>query len=165
MGRADKAGLAADVIDVLSDLFIMRGVPGHVRSDNGPASVAKAVRSWIAAVGAKTAFIEPGSPWENGYCDSFNAKLRDELLNDEIFYSLAEAKTVIDSGRQQYNIRRPHSSLGYKPPTPATIMPPSSVAVKPTSIRLKPDHQIGAGQYHADLIIPSMNFIISSKRG
>ena len=113
-------------------LFILRGVPGHVRSDNGPEVVAKAVRDWIAAVGAKTGFIEPGSPWENGYCESFNAKLRDELLNGEIFYSLAEAKTVTESWRRHYNTRRPYSSLGYKPPAPAMIMPPSGVAVKPT---------------------------------
>ena len=83
---------ADDVIDVLSDLFILRGVLGHVRSDNGPEFVAKAVRNWVAGVGAKCAFIEPGSPWENGYCESFNAKLRDERLNGEVFYSLAEAK-------------------------------------------------------------------------
>jgi len=130
--RIDRRLRSTDVIDVLSDLFILRGVPGHVRSDNGPEFVAKAVRDWIAAVGARTAFIAPGSPWENGYCESFNAKLRDELLNGEIFYSLAEAKTVIESWRQHYNTRRPHSSLGYKPPAPATIVPPSNMAVKPT---------------------------------
>ncbi len=107
-------------------------MPGHVRSDNGPEFVAKAVRDWIADVGAKTAFIEPGSPWENGYCESFNAKLRDELLNGEIFYSLAEAKAVIESRRQHYNTRRPHSSLGYKLPAPAAVVPPSNMAVKPT---------------------------------
>ena len=87
-----------DVIDLLSDLFILRGVPGHVRSDNGPEFIAKAVREWIAGVGAKTAFIEPGSPWENGYCESFNSKLRDELLNGEIFYSLG-GSTTTRSGR------------------------------------------------------------------
>ena len=87
-----------DVIDILSDLFVLRGVPGHVRSDNGPEFIAKAVREWIAAVGARTAFIEPGSPWENGYCESFNSKLRDELRNGEVFYSLAEARIVIESG-------------------------------------------------------------------
>jgi transposase InsO family protein len=130
--RIDRRLGSTDVIDVLSDLFILRGVPGHVRSDNGPEFVAKAVRDWIAAVGARTTFVEPGSPWENGYCESFNAKLRDELLNGEIFYSLAEAKAVVESWRQHDNTRRPHSSLGYKPPAPATIMPPSSVAVKPT---------------------------------
>lgn len=130
--RIDRRLRSTDVIDVLSDLFILRGVPGHVRSDNGPEFVATAVRDWIAAVGAKTAFIEPGSPWENGSCESFNAKLRDELLNGEIFSSLAEAKAVIQSWRQHYNTRRPHSSLGDKPPAPAAIVPPSNMAVKPT---------------------------------
>ena len=86
--RVNRKLRSTDVIDVLSDLFILRGVPGHIRSDNGPEFVAKAVREWIAAVGAKTAYIEPGSPWENGYCESFNSKLRDELLNGEIFYTL-----------------------------------------------------------------------------
>ena len=78
-----------------------RGVPENIRSDNGPEFVAKAVREWIAAVGAKTAYIEPGSPWENGYCESFNSKLRDELLNGEIFYTLQEAKVIIESWRRQ----------------------------------------------------------------
>ena len=91
---------AIDVIDVLSDLFIRRGVPGHVRSDNGPEFVAKAVQEWIAAVGAKTAYIAPGSPWENGYIESFNARLRDELLDGELFYSLKEAQIVIESWRR-----------------------------------------------------------------
>ena len=116
--RVDRRLKSTDVIDVLSDLFILRGVPGHVRSDNGPEFIARAVREWIAAVGARTAFIEPGSPWENGYCESFNSKLRDELLNGEVFYSLAEARIVIESWRQHYNTQRPHSSLGYKPPAP-----------------------------------------------
>jgi transposase InsO family protein len=98
-GDPDRPALrSTDVIDVLSDQFILRGVPDHIRSDNGPEFVANAVREWIAAVGAKTAYIEPGSPWENGYCESFNAKLRDELLNGEIFYSLAEARIVIEAG-------------------------------------------------------------------
>ena len=78
---------SVDVIDVLTDLFILRGIPAYIRSDNGPEFVAQAVRGWIKAVGSKTAFIEPGSPWENGYCESFNARFRDELLNGEIFYS------------------------------------------------------------------------------
>ena len=111
------------VIDVLSDLFILRGVPGHVRSDNGPEFIAKAVRDWIAAVGAKTAYIEPGSPWENGYCESFNSKLRDELLNGEIFYTLKEARVVIESWRRHYNKVRPHSSFDYRPPAPAVRSP------------------------------------------
>ena len=124
--RIDRKLKSTDVIDVLSDLFILRGVPGHVRSDNGPEFIAKAVREWIAAVGARTAFIEPGSPWENGYCESFNSKLRDELLNGEMFYSLAEARIVIESWRQHYNTQRPHSSLGYKPPAPAALSWPAT---------------------------------------
>ncbi len=125
--RVDRKLKAADVIDVLSDLFILRGVPGHIRSDNGPEFVAKAVREWITGVGAKCAFIEPGSPWENGYCESFNSKLRDELLNGEVFYSLAEAKVIIEAWRQHYNTVRPHSSLGYKPPAPAAIQWPAAL--------------------------------------
>ena len=134
--RVDRRLKSTDVIDVLSDLFILRGVPGHVRSDNGPEFIAKAVREWIAAVGARTAFIEPGSPWENGYCESFNSKLRDELLNGELFYSLAEARIVIETWRQYYNTQRPHSSLAYKPPAPSAVLgpaaPPSTMAAKPT---------------------------------
>jgi len=126
--RIDRKLNSTDVIDALSDLFILRGVPGHVRSDNGPEFIAKGVREWIAAVGAKTAFIEPGSPWENGYCESFNSKLRDELLNSEIFYSLAEAKVIIEAWRRYYNTERPHSSLGYKPPAPEAIAWPSKPA-------------------------------------
>lgn len=122
--RIDCRLNSTSVIDVLSDLFVLRGVPGHVRSDNGPEFVARAVRDWISAVGARTAFIEPGSPWENGYCESFNSKLRDELLNGEIFYSLAEARIVVESWRQHYNTERPHSSLGYKPPAPVAVIPP-----------------------------------------
>ncbi len=113
-----------DVIDLLSDLFILRGVPEHIRSDNGPEFVAKAVQEWITAVGAKTAYITPGSPWENGFIESFNARLRDELLDGEIFYSLAEAKIVIESWRRHYNAVRPHGSLGYKPPAPEIFVPP-----------------------------------------
>lgn len=146
-----------DVIDALSDLFILRGVPGHVRSDNGPEFIAKAVREWIIAVGARTAFIEPGSLWENGYCKSFNSKLRDEPLNGEIFYSLAEAKIIVETWRRHYNTERSHSSLGYKPPAPeAKIWPaPPHGSAPPTAgngpkaddaLRLKLDHLIGAGQ-------------------
>jgi putative transposase len=117
---------STDVIDVLSDLFILRGIPGHIRSDNGPEFVAKAVRDWITAVGAKTAYIMPGSPWENGYCESFNSKLRDELLNGEIFYTLEEARVIIERWRRHYNTVRPHSSLGYKPPAPEALQWPAS---------------------------------------
>ena len=136
---------STDVIDVLSDVCIMRGVPGHVRSDNGPEFVAKAVQDWIRAVGAKTAYIEPGSPWENGYCESFNSKLRDELLDGEIFYTLEEARVIIENWRRHYNEVRPHSSLGYKPPAPEILIstrpaaqadsaPPGaqSLAIRPT---------------------------------
>ena len=121
--RVNRKLNSTDVIGVLSDLFIMRGVPGHVRSDNGPEFVAKAVRDWIGAVGAKTAYIEPGSPWENGYCESFNSKLRDELLDGEIFYTLEEARVIIENWRRCYNEIRPHSSLGYRPPAPRVLMP------------------------------------------
>jgi putative transposase len=114
---------ATDVIDLLSDLFILRGVPGHIRSDNGPEFVAKAVQEWITAVGAKTAYIAPGSPWENGFIESFNARLRDELLNGEIFYSLREAQVVIESWRRHYNQVRPHASLGYRAPAPEVFVP------------------------------------------
>jgi putative transposase len=125
-----------DVVDLLSDLFSLRGVPEHIRSDNGPEFVAKIVREWIAAVGAKTAYIEPGSPWENGYCESFNGKLRDELLDGEVFYSLAEARVVIESWRCHYNAVRPHSALGYRPPAPEVVLWPArpttrTVAPKP----------------------------------
>jgi putative transposase len=95
--------------------------------------VAKAVREWIAAVGAKTAYIEPGSPWENGYIESFNARLRDELFNGEIFYALREAQIVIESWRRHYNTVRPNASLGYKPPAPEVFMP--AFSAWPASLR------------------------------
>ncbi len=140
--RVDRKLRSSDVIDVLSDLFIVRGVPGHIRSDNGPEFVAKAVREWITAVGANTAFIEPGSPWENGYCESFNLKLRDELLNGEIFYSIAEARIMIEGWRQHYNTRRPHSSLGYRPPAPAAApwpaAPPQPASLATSTVAAKP---------------------------
>ena len=121
--RIDRKLKSTDVIDVLSDLFILRGVPEHVRSDNGPEFVAKAVQEWIAAVGARTAYITPGSPWENGFIESFNARLRDELLDGEIFYSLKETRIVIESWRHHYNSVRPHESLGYKAPAPEVLVP------------------------------------------
>jgi putative transposase len=112
-----------DVIDKLFDLFVLRGVPDHIRSDNGPEFTAKAVRGWLSRLGVKTLFIEPGSPWENGYIESFNGKLRDELLDREIFTTLLEAKVLIGSWRKEYNQVRPHSSLGYRPPAPEAIQP------------------------------------------
>jgi transposase InsO family protein len=102
---------AIDVIDVLSGLFILRGIPSHIRSDNGPEFVAEAVQQWIRAVGIKTTYIERGSPWENGYIESFNARLRDELLDGEIFYSLREAQIVIESWRRHYNRAPQHPSV------------------------------------------------------
>ncbi len=114
---------STDVIDLLSDLFILRGVPGHIRSDNGPEFIAQAVQDWIKAVGAKTAYIAPGSPWENGYVESFNARFRDELLDGEIFYSLKEAQVIIESWRTHYNTVRPHGSINYKPPAPEVFVP------------------------------------------
>ncbi len=123
MIRVDRKLNSTDVLDALTDLFILRGPPAYVRSDNGPEFAAKAVRDWIAAVGAQTAFIEPGSPWENGYCESFNGRFRDELLDGEIFYSLEEARIVIEQWRRHYNAVRPHSSLGYRPPAPEAVVP------------------------------------------
>jgi transposase InsO family protein len=112
--RVGRKLKAADVIDVLPDLFILRGVPTHIRSDGGPEFVAKAVQGWIMAVGARTAYIAPGGPWENGYVESFNARLCDELLDGEIFYSLAEAQIIIESWRRHYNCvrRTPPSGSG-----------------------------------------------------
>jgi transposase InsO family protein len=111
------------VIETFADVMLKRGIPEHVRSDNGPEMTAKVVRTWLQQLGAKTLFIEPGSPWENGYCESFNGKLRDELLNGEIFYSLNEAKIVIERWRKHYNTKRPHSALGNRPPAPVTVSP------------------------------------------
>ena len=111
------------VIEAMADAMLVRGVPDYIRSDNGPEMTAKVMRHWLAQVGAKTLYIEPGSPWENGYNESFNGKLRDELLNGEIFYSLKEAQIVIEQWRKHYNTVRPHSSLGYRPPAPRTFSP------------------------------------------
>ena len=96
------------------------GIPEHIRPDNGPEMVAKVLRRWLKRLGTETIYITPGSPWENGYCESFNGKLRDELLNGEIFYTLKEAQVVIESWRRYYNTVRPHSALGYRPPAPET---------------------------------------------
>jgi transposase InsO family protein len=112
-----------DVLERLTDLFVRRGVPDYLRSDNGSEFTAAAVRDWLARVGVKTLYIEPGSPWENGYVESFNGKLRDELLDREIFDTLLEAKVLIERWRQEYNTVRPHSSLGYRPPAPEARQP------------------------------------------
>jgi putative transposase len=121
---------ADDVLDRLSRLFIDRGTPAHIRSDNGPEFTARAVRRWLGRLGVKTLFIEPGRPWENGYVESFNGKLRDELLNPELFDTLSEARVVVERWRRTYNAVRPHSSLGYRPPAPEARLagPPSGRA-------------------------------------
>ena len=114
---------AIGVIETLADAMLLNGIPAHIRSDNGPEMVAKVLREWLTTLGTKSLYIEPGSPWENGYCESFNGKLRDELLNGEIFYSLKEAQVVIEQWRVHYNTKRPHSALGYRPPAPVTVAP------------------------------------------
>ena len=111
------------VIEVLADVMLFWGIPEHIRSDNGPEFVAEELRKWLAKLGTRTLYIEPGSPWENGYCESFNGKLRDECLNGEIFYSLKEAQVVIEKWRVDYNTKRPHCALGYRPPAPAAGSP------------------------------------------
>jgi len=116
--RAERRWSSARVIAALADVMVMKGVPEHLRSDNGPEFVAKDLRKWLAKTGAKTLYIEPGSPWENGYCESFNSKLRDEFLNGEIFYSMKELRVLAERWRVHYNTIRPHSSLGYRPPAP-----------------------------------------------
>lgn len=133
------------VIEVLAELCLVRGVPEHIRSDQGPEFIATAVKDWIAAVGAKTAYIEKSSPWENGYVESFNGKLRDELLNVEIFNSLREAQILIENWRRHYNTIRPHSALGYRPPAPEIIVPDLTAwpaaqprPASPTTLRLVP---------------------------
>lgn len=112
-----------EVIETLGELFLERGVPEHVRSDNGSEFIAAEVRLWFQKLELKPLFITPGSPWENGYIESFNGKLRDELLNGEIFYSLKEAQVMIERWRKHYNTKRPHSALGYRPPAPETFSP------------------------------------------
>ncbi len=137
--RVERKLKAVDVIDVLSDLFILRGVPTHIRSDNGPEFIAKALREWIAAVGAKTAYIMPGSPWESGYCESFDSKLRDERLNDDIFCTFMEAKIIIENWRQHDNTVRPRSLLGYKPPAPqAAVLPQPNGPASTPAVATRP---------------------------
>jgi putative transposase len=112
---------AIGVIETLADTMLFEGLPTYVRSDNGPEMVAKVLREWLTGLGTRNLYIEPGSPWENGFCESFNGKLRDECLNGEIFYSLREAQVVIEQWRIHYNTKRPHSALRYRPPAPLTI--------------------------------------------
>ena len=112
MIRVDRKLNSTDFVDALTDLFILRGAPKYIRSDNGPEFIAQKVRDWIDAVGSKTTYIEPGSPWENGYCESFNARFRDELLNCEVFYSLREAQILIERWRHHYNTADLTAHLG-----------------------------------------------------
>lgn len=122
MGYALKSD---DVLDVISDLFVTEGLPDFIRSDNGSEFTAKTLRIWLYELGIRTAYIELGSPWENGYNESFNGRLRDELLNGEVFYTLKEAQVIIEQWRNHYNHVRPHSSLDYKPPPPPADASPA----------------------------------------
>ena len=121
--RCSRRITAQDVIYQLGELFLERGIPEHIRSNNGPEFTARAIRQWLRDLGVKTLYIEPGSPWENGYIESFNGKLRDELLNVEIFTTLFEAQVLIENWRKDYNQARPHSALGYRPPAHEATMP------------------------------------------
>lgn len=112
-----------DVILALADLFLQRGIPAHIRSDNGPEFIAKRLVKWLHDLNVNTLFIEPGSPWENGYCESFNGKMRNETLNGELFFTLLEAQVIIERWRVHYNTKRPHQSLGGRPPVPETLQP------------------------------------------
>jgi transposase InsO family protein len=125
--KVDRKLGSAEVLETLAELMLQRGVPAHIRSDNGPEVVAQAVRDWIGAVGARTAHIEPGSPWENGYVESFNSRPRDALLKREIFNSLREAQILIEGWRQHYNAIRPHSALRWTPPAPEARLPKPQV--------------------------------------
>ena len=136
----DRRIRSDDVLDCLTDLFVDHGPPEHIRSDNGAEFTARVVRKWLADLGVKALFIEPGSPWENGYNESFNGKLRDELLNGEIFYTLKEAQILIEQWRQEYNTFRPHSSLDYLPPAPEAIqaLPTEWLAHVPSPLQMNP---------------------------
>ena len=127
--RAACSIRSADVIETLAELMLAREVPDHIRSDNGPEFTARAVREWLGRVGSRTLYIEPGSPWENGYIESFNGKLRDELLDREVFYTLLEVRVLTERYRQTCNRIRPHSSLGYRPPAPETFLPAKPLPV------------------------------------
>ena len=121
--RAARRRGSQEVLETLAEVMVWRGIPEHLRSDNGPEFIAQELRKWLGSLGTGTLYIEPGSPWENGYCESFNGKLRDECLKGEIFYSRQEAQVVIELWRVEYNTRRPHSALGYRPPVPAADSP------------------------------------------
>lgn len=130
--KVERKLSSTQVLDVLADLFLKRGTPKFIRSDNGPEFCAEAVKSWLKRLKVNTLFIEPGSPWENGYIESFNGKLRDELLNGEVFTTLKEAQVLIGDWKNHYNHIRPHSSLGYRPPAPeAWLIPKPSHSQSP----------------------------------
>jgi putative transposase len=131
--EVERSLTAEDVVSTLEYLFEVRGVPEHIRSDNGPEFIAEAVKSWLARRGSKTLYIEPGSPWENAYSETFNSRLRDELLDREVFETLKEAKVILEDHRLDYNHRRPHSSLGYQ--TPAGF---AAAQIKPGFASLPP---------------------------
>ena len=130
LNRPERRWSSAKVIEVLADVMVMKGIPEHIRSDNGPEFIAEDLRTWLADIGARTLYIEPGSPWENGYCESFNSKLRDEFLNGEIFYSMKELRVLAERWRVHYNTVRPHSSLGYRPPAPQACLPANHAGEK-----------------------------------
>jgi transposase InsO family protein len=114
---------STEVLFKLSELFIEHGIPDHIRSDNGSEFTAILIRKWLKNIGVKTLYIEPASPWENGYIESFNGKLRDELLNGEIFDTILEARYLMEKWRNYYNNIRPHSSLNFAPPVPEAVLP------------------------------------------
>ena len=132
------------VIDTLTDLFILRGIPAYIRSDNGPEFVAQAVRDWIKAVGAKTAYIEPGSPWENGYCESFNARFRDELLNGEVFYTLNRGSNHHRTMAETLQHHQTTQCFGLPPASPGNHRPDGPKAGHALTFKL--DQSVGAGQ-------------------
>ena len=132
--RTERRQNQETVLETLSDLFLLHGPPEHLRSDNGAEFTATAVREWLQRLEVKTLFIEPGSPWENGYNESFNGKLRDELLNGEIFFTLKEAQVLVERWRVHYNTIRPHSSLDYRPPAPQTLLPRAGILAMPAMV-------------------------------
>jgi len=136
--KVERRMRSIDVLERLAELFLVRGTPDYIRSDNGPEFTAELIRIWLGRLEVHTLFIEPGSPWENGYVESFHGKLRDELLNGEIFYTLKEGKVLMERWRREYNEFRPHSSLGYRPPAPAAIvpLPPSFAPLNPAAMAL-----------------------------
>jgi putative transposase len=129
--RVERSVNSRQVIDTLNWQFLLRGVPEHIRSDNGPEFIANAVKEWLSQAGCRTLYIEPGSPWENAYIESFNGKFRDECLNQEVFRNMAEARQLVEKWRYEYNHYRPHSSLGYL--SPSQFAAPTGSSSRPTA--------------------------------